>query len=380
MGKHRASTPVTSSARLVKLPKSEFDFTFQMAGDLAPDWILKQTLEVQRQANMVWSSGKKELDDGGLTLTVLGCGTMGIAILGGIMDSLSSDTQDHYAMPEPTVPGAQAEAPPAKLPTKFNACVRREQSAKRVKAELDKYNARLTVHENSNIQPTKDADIVLLGCKPYMVKDVLGVDGIREALAGKLLISICAGVTETQLHDALYADAKDISEKCTIVRAMPNTAAAVRESMTVIATSSPPLPAETTSLVTWIFSRVGKVVYLPPSNMNVSTALCGSGPAFTAVIAEAMAAGAIAMGLPRDEAYAMAAQTIRGTTGLLLNKGEHPAILRDKVTTPGGCTIGGLLVLEEGMVRGTVAKAVREATVVASQLGEGKQGVNGTRR
>lgn len=70
---------------------------------------------------------------------------------------------------------------------------------------------------------------------------------------------------------------------------------------------------------------------------------------------------------------------MRGTTGLVLN-GEHPAILRDKVSTPGGCTIGGLLVLEEGRVRGTVARAIREATVVASKLGQGIQGVNGTRQ
>nr|POF14372.1 pyrroline-5-carboxylate reductase [Quercus suber] len=160
---------------------------------------------------------------------------------------------------------------------------------------------------------------------------------------------------------------------------MPNTAAAVRESMTVIANSSPPLPAETSSLITWIFSRIGRTVNLPSNLMDVSTALCGSGPAFAALVLESLVAGAVAMGLPRDEAYTMAAQTMRGTTGLVLG-GEHPAILRDKVSTPGGCTIGGLLVLEEGMVRGTVSKAVREATVVASQLGQGKAGVNGTRR
>jgi len=112
--------------------------------------------------------------------------------------------------------------------------------------------------------------------------------------------------------------------------------------------------------------------------MDVSTALCGSGPAFFALMLEAAIDGAVAMGMPRAEAQKMAAQTMRGTAGMVLN-GEHPALLRDKVTTPGGCTIGGLLVLEEGRVRGTVARAVREATVVASQLGKGVQGVNGTR-
>lgn len=112
--------------------------------------------------------------------------------------------------------------------------------------------------------------------------------------------------------------------------------------------------------------------------MDVSTALCGSGPAFLALFLEAMADGAVAMGLPRAEAQLMAAQTMRGTAGLVLN-GDHPAIIREKVSTPGGCTIGGLLVLEEGTVRGTVSRSIREATVVASQLGKGVSGVNGTR-
>jgi pyrroline-5-carboxylate reductase len=159
---------------------------------------------------------------------------------------------------------------------------------------------------------------------------------------------------------------------------MPNTASLIRESMTVIGISNPPLDPETLGIVTWIFKRIGEVVYLPPSNMDVCTSLCGSGPAFFALMLEAAIDGAVAMGLPRAEAQRMAAQTMKGAAGLVLN-GDHPALLRDKVSTPGGCTIGGLLVLEEGRVRGTVARAVREATVVASQLGKGVQGVNGTR-
>ncbi|KAI4156735.1 MAG: hypothetical protein LQ340_000049, partial [Diploschistes diacapsis] len=115
-----------------------------------------------------------------------------------------------------------------------------------------------------------------------------------------------------------------------------------------------------------------------PSLMDASTALCGSGPAFFSLMLEAMIDGAVAMGLPRREAQLMAAQTMKGTAGLVL-EGQHPALLRDAVTTPGGCTIGGLLVMEEGWVWGTVARAVREATVVAEQLGRGVVGVNGTR-
>jgi pyrroline-5-carboxylate reductase len=239
----------------------------------------------------------------------------------------------------------------------------------------------VTVLQNENVKGTQSADVVILGCKPYMVGELLSEDGIKEALAGKLLISICAGVPVEQIGRVLYGESypENIpSNACRIVRVMPNTAAIVRESMTVIANTSPPLPAELSGIVEWIFTRIGRVVHLPPGMMDVSTALCGSGPAFLALMLESLADGAVAMGLPRAEAQLMAAQTMRGTAGMVLN-GEHPALVREKVSTPGGCTIGGLLVLEEGRVRGTVARSVREATVVAAQLGKGVSGVNGTR-
>ena len=299
---------------------------------------------------------------------------MGIAILSGILSSLEDMQASSRLLPF-SVSGTStpAEELPARLPSSFIACVRRPESAKKVRAALAPYvSSAVTIVQNDNVSAARKAGVVLLACKPYMVAEVLGETGMAEALAGKLLISICAGVTETQLQQLVPAGGTRI------VRAMPNTASLIRESMTVIGTSSPPLPAETAGLVTWIFRRIGDVVHLPPTTMDACTALCGSGPAFFALMLEAAIDGAVAMGLPRAEAQRMAAQTMRGTAGLVLN-GDHPALLRDKVSTPGGCTIGGLLVLEEGRVRGTVARTVREATVVASQLGKGVQGVNGTR-
>lgn len=286
-----------------------------------------------------------------------------------------------------------SDTPPARIPTHFIACVRRAESAKRIRVAVESYLTPVTVLQNENVKGVAAADVVILGCKPYMVEEILCEPGLREALAGKLLISICAGVPVEQISRALSATSTSSSSKrhsvdeqsaalpsnrCRVVRVMPNTAAIIRESMTVIATPSPPLPPELDSLTTWIFSRIGRVVRLPPSTMDVCTALCGSGPAFLALMLEALADGAVAMGLPRAEAQLMAAQTMRGTAGMVLN-GEHPALVREKVSTPGGCTIGGLLVLEEGRVRGTVARSVREATVVAAQLGQGVSGVNGTR-
>ncbi|KIW73434.1 pyrroline-5-carboxylate reductase [Phialophora macrospora] len=322
----------------------------------------------------------------GMTLTILGCGTLGIAILSGILSSLSESTLSHA--PSPAYPDSgtatpTTEAPSAlqRIPTNFIACVRRPESAKRIKLAVQAYRPAVTVLQNENVKGAQNSDVVILGCKPYMVEELLSEDGIKEALAGKLLISICAGVPVEQIGRALYGESypKGIpSNACRIVRVMPNTAAILRESMTVIANSTPPLPTELSSIVEWIFTRIGRVVHLPPSMMDVSTALCGSGPAFLSLMLESLADGAVAMGLPRAEAQLMAAQTMRGTAGMVLS-GEHPALVREKVSTPGGCTIGGLLVLEEGRVRGTVARSVREATVVAAQLGKGVSGVNGTR-
>ena len=255
----------------------------------------------------------------------------------------------------------------------------RSQSVKRLESTLGPKTTSLTVLQNQNLKAVQGASTILIACKPKDLSSILLEPGVREALSCKLLISILAGVPVSQIEETLYgsSDLPKGEERCRIVRVMPNTASVNGESMTVIASSNPSLPPTQSELVTWIFTRIGRVVQLPASLMDASTALCGSGPAFCALMLEAMADGAVAMGIPRAEAQEMAAQTMRGCAGMVLG-GQHPAIVRDKVSTPGGCTIGGLLVLEEGSLRGTIARGVREATVVASQLGKGVQGVNGT--
>jgi pyrroline-5-carboxylate reductase len=305
---------------------------------------------------------------------------MGIAILSGI---LAAFDEQSAAITKPSASGTSTPlyetAPTVRPPSRFIACVKRPESVKKLKATFAAHSSAVTVAQNANVASAQEADIILLACKPYMFKEILSEPGMAAALQGKLLISILAGVTEAQILTTLAnANGGEPVPGCRVVRAMPNTASLIRESMTVIGISDPPLDPDAMGLVTWIFKRIGDVVYLPPSTMDVCTALCGSGPAFFALMLEAAIDGAVAMGLPRAEAQRMAAQTMKGAAALVLN-GDHPALLRDKVSTPGGCTIGGLLVLEEGRVRGTVARAVREATVVASQLGQGVQGVNGTR-
>ena len=311
------------------------------------------------------------------TLTVLGAGmhilssshspltrkgTLGKAILRGILShEFASD-----------------ETAPKGTPTRFIACVTRKESARQVSQDLGSLTSHLTVLNNENVAAVQQADIVLLACKPQSATAVLSEDGMKEALAGKLLLSILAGVPSQQIRDILGVSAEPSLNATRVVRIMPNTASGIGESMTVIERPSPPLPEATRALVHWMFARIGRVVELPPHLLDASTALCGSGPAFFSLVVEAIADGGVAMGIPRKEAQLMAAQTMKGTAEMVL-QGEHPALLRDKVSTPGGCTIGGLLVLEEGRVRGNMARAVREATVVAAELGKGTQRVNGTR-
>src|SRR5690606_959052 len=147
----------------------------------------------------------------------------------------------------------------------------------------------------------------------WMVDTVLGEPGMADALGGKLLVSVLAGVTGEQIQGVLYGKGTappPAAARCTIIRAMFNTAAVIRQSLTVIEISNPPLPAKEASLVTWIFRQIGEVVFLPSSNMDASTALCGSGPAFFLLMVEAAADGGVAMGLPRAEAQKMAAQSM----------------------------------------------------------------------
>jgi len=290
--------------------------------------------------------------------------------MGGVMSSLASAK---------TTAALSPSSPPKNTPnlSNFIACDQWAPAEENVRKALSHYNFPLQTLTNQNLKGVQQADIVLLSCKPHGFKTILGEDGMKEALKGKVLVSILAGVTREQIEAFLYPEGADkVEGACRVVRVMPNTASFVGESMSVIQTSDPPLSEEQYKLVEFVFSSIGRVTTLPPANMDVATALCGSGPAFFALILEAAADGAVAMGLPRAEAQMMAAQTMRGTTGLVLN-GEHPAVLKDKVSTPGGCTIGGLMSLEEDGVRGAVAKAIREATVVASRLGgEKKEFVN----
>jgi pyrroline-5-carboxylate reductase len=194
--------------------------------------------------------------------------------------------------------------------------------------------------------------VVVLAVKPQILKNVL--EEIREFIRpGHLVISIAAGVPLAVLEEAL-PDGR-------VIRAMPNAPLMVQAGMTALAPGSRATP-EDLDLALDLFRAVGRAEVIQESLMDAVTALSGSGPAFVAVFLEALADGAVKMGLPRILAMEFAAQTVLGTALLLLEKNLHPGLLKDLVASPGGTTIHGLHALEQGAFRAAVISAIESAT------------------
>ncbi|KAH9951222.1 pyrroline-5-carboxylate reductase [Amylocystis lapponica] len=307
----------------------------------------------------------------GYTLCVLGCGTMGVAIISGVLASLEAKA----ALPVPRTnweshtPGTRTphELEDESLPSRFIACVSREESVKKLTAVFHPPGAHgrnVEVLGSQNVKAAQEADLILLCCKPQLAHTIINEPGMKEALAGKILISILAGVTISQITAWVPPSTR-------VIRAMPNTPCRIREGMTVVSTLPPSASLELErSMILNIFSTIGRCRFLDEKHFDACTALSGSGPAFACIFLEAMADGGVMMGLPRAEALELAAQTLQGAARMTLQGGIHPAQLKDAVTTPGGCTIAGLLALEDGRVRSTIARAIQVATERASELGQ----------
>jgi pyrroline-5-carboxylate reductase len=174
------------------------------------------------------------------------------------------------------------------------------------------------------------------------------------------VISVAASVPTRYIEDILGTPTP-------VVRAMPNTACQVGAGMTGICRGA---HATETHLETArrLFDAVGRTVVVDEKHMDAVTGLSGSGPAYVYIILESLAEAGVKVGLPRDVATILSAQTLLGAAKVALDTGDHPALLKDAVTTPAGCTIDGILELEEGKLRVTLIKAVVKATERAKQL------------
>lgn len=228
----------------------------------------------------------------------------------------------------------------------------------RLQSLRDKHGVRTT---KDNAELVRDADVVVLAVKPQVIDKVLGAIG-KDVRTSQLVVSVAAGVPVSAMEARLPDGAR-------VVRTMPNTPATVDAGATAIAAGTH-ATQEDLDVARKLFAAVGRVVTLDESLLDAVTGLSGSGPAYVMLMIEALADGGVKVGLHRDTALLLAAQTVYGSAKLLLETGEHPGRLKDMVTSPGGTAIAGLHTLESGGLRRTLIDAVEAATTRAAVLGE----------
>lgn len=207
------------------------------------------------------------------------------------------------------------------------------------------------------------SDVLLLAVKPQIFPTVTAA--LSPQKPEQLVVSIMAGVP----LQALEANFRGQP----MIRAMPNTPATIGAGMTAIAAGTH-ATAEHLAVAQQLFATVGDVVQVPESLMDAVTGVSGSGPAFVALVVEALADGGVAAGLPRAIAQRLALQTVRGTAELLQATDLHPAVLKDRVTSPGGTTIAGVAALEKAGLRNALIEAVKAAYRRSQELGKGSSG------
>jgi pyrroline-5-carboxylate reductase len=213
-----------------------------------------------------------------------------------------------------------------------------------------------------NLVAVKGVDIVMVCVKPQVVAEVM--DQIRPNISSRqLIVSVAASVSTSQIEDVLGGEVP-------VVRAMPNTPCSQGQGMTALCKGKF-ANAGHLEIASAMFNVVGRTVVVDEKHMDAVTGLSASGPAYIYIILESLAEAGVKVGLPRDVATLLAAQTTLGAATVVLETGDHPALLKDAVTTPAGCTIDGIMELEEGKLRVTLIKAVVKAVQRAKELARG---------
>ncbi len=211
----------------------------------------------------------------------------------------------------------------------------------------------------TNSELIEKSDIIVIAVKPQNISEVLDEVG-KKISKGQTIVSIVASISTSLIESKL-------PKGVAVIRAMPNTPAFVGAGMIAWCNGSKALEKDWERAQT-LFQPLGKVARVDEKHMDAVTGLSGCGPAYLYVVLESLTDAGIKVGLPRELATQLAGQTVLGAARMLLDTGRHPAALKDEVTTPAGCTIDGLLELEEGKLRVTLIKAVVQATKRAKTL------------
>ncbi|KUJ06591.1 pyrroline-5-carboxylate reductase [Mollisia scopiformis] len=292
----------------------------------------------------------------GQTLAIIGCGTMASAILSGVLNACAA---------------SQAQGDEPRI-SRFIATVQSEGSAAALRS---RFQDRIEVIRGDNVTAMKEADLVLLAFKPYMVDKVLRNEGVYEALLGKLVISVLVGSPVQKLEDAIRLcqpfGKGTITNKAGalhIKRAMMNIAVEFGAGMTVIETTED-MPPSYNELTDWIFLQCGKIQSVAPELFDIGGVMAGASGALLSVAFDGMLDGAVSQGLKRADAKKILTQALFSLATLLEN-GEHPAVLREKFSSPKGTTIDGLLSLEEDRARYAFSKAVIASSKRSQEIGK----------
>ncbi|KAI6249246.1 Pyrroline-5-carboxylate reductase [Erysiphe necator] len=299
-----------------------------------------------------------------LALTVIGCGTIGTALLGRVMEACerAKDKGDDVIF------------------NRFFATVNGEESRYNLLNRFSTYQSHFRVYCGENDLWMDTADVVILAFKPSMVEHILSQRGVRDALAGKLVISVIGGTPQKRLCDAISKSIpsevvekrsslySDISYAPTdkppyLKRVMMNIAAEYGQSITVIETSPPSdINSGYEKITQWIFEQCGKISFVSPETFDIGGILSAASGALLSVALDGILDGAVSQGLARSQAKEIVSQSLISLATLLEN-GAHPAILREDFSIPQGTTIAGLMSLEEDRARWAFSKA----TIVSSE-------------
>ena len=228
----------------------------------------------------------------------------------------------------------------------------------KVRELVEKYNAN-SLHDEISV--VENSDIIILCVKPNIYNSVL--KKIKDSIAkNKIIVSIAAGINIDSIENIIGKDKK-------VVRTMPNTPAQVLQGMTAV-TFNGNMDKEEKEIIFKLLNSFGETVEIEEKHMHAFTGISGSLPAYVYIFAEALADGGVLEGLPRNEAYKIAAQAIKGSAQMILETGKHPAVLKDEVTSPSGTTIEAIRTLENGNFRGTIINAVNACVRKSKEISE----------
>jgi pyrroline-5-carboxylate reductase len=289
-------------------------------------------------------------------LGIIACGQMGTAILAGILSQ------------EPNA-GSTTNAP--WNVKRIFVSVQSASSVSRLQNMFAQHLSRITIYQGDNLAVAEHAHVVILGCKPALMEGILGSEGMGDALNDKILISVLAGKT-TEMTRKAIGDFEVPTGKATprvhVVRTMPNMAAREHASMTVVASPEDESDIEAVRMARWLFDHVGKTHEIPESLFDLIGSLVGCSAAMFTVAIEGLLDQSVAGGLNRPDALKLVTQTLFGLAKLL-EAGNHPSVLREEISSPGGSTIQGLMELERHGVRSAYASALGVLGERAKALG-----------